>query len=99
MPIKQDTESKEVSALIELSLGANHSGPQEHFCDSHIGCCGIVVPVIVELLRNVPALSCDEPEGILFLITRLVEIHNKLFMIRILPLVYEAELPFFSNNI
>jgi len=52
-------------------------------------------------LRQVPALSSEEPEAILGSVTKLDEIHalglvdNKAFLVRILPLVSGAVLRFF----
>jgi len=52
-----------------------------------------VFPVIVELLRKDPSLSCDEPGAILRLVVKLDEIHSlglvddKVFVIRILLLI------------
>jgi len=72
-------------------------------CGSHVGGCGKVVPVIVELLRQVPALSSEEPEAILGLVTKLDEIHalclvdGKAFLVRMLPLVSGAVLRLFGE--
>jgi len=70
---------------------------------SHVGGCGNVVPVVVELLRHVPAVSSEEPEAILILITKLDEIYafglfdDRAFLVRILPLVFGAVLQFFGE--
>ena len=57
MASKQDTKTEQASVQIDLSLDATRSGLQDHFCGFHVGGCGNVGPVIVELLRQVPALS------------------------------------------
>jgi len=103
MASKQDTETEQASARSDLSLDATRSGPQDPFCGSHVGGCGNVVPVIVELLRHVPTFSSEEPEAILGLITKLDEIHalglvdDRAFLVRILPLVSGAVLRFFGE--
>jgi len=103
MVSKQDTKTEQASARSDLSLDATRGGPQDPFLGSHVGGCGNVVPVIVELLRHVPVLSSEEPEAILGLITKLEEIHalglvdDRAFLIRILPLVSGAVLRFFGE--
>jgi hypothetical protein len=100
MESKHHAETAQASAQSDVSLGPSHSGPFESNFSSHVGACGNVVPVIVELLRKVPSLSSDEPEAILRLIGKLDEIRNlglvddKLFVIRILPLLSGAVLSF-----
>ena len=69
---------------------------------AHVGGCSNVVPLIVELLRQVPSLTSDEPEGILRLVSKLDEIHglglaDKTFVIRVLPLLTGAVLKFFGE--
>ena len=60
------------------------------------------IPVFVELLRQVP-LSSEEPESILRLVSKLVEIFelgladDTTFVMRILPLVSGAVLWFFGE--
>jgi len=103
MASKQDTETVQASARSDWSLDATRGGPQDHFLGSHVGGFGNVVPVIVELLRHVPALSSEEPEAILVLITKLEEIHalglvdDRAFLVSILPLVSGAVLRFFGE--
>jgi len=59
--------------------------------------------VVVELLRNVQTLSSEEPETILRLVSKLDEIHalelidDRMFIVRILPLVSGAVLRFFGD--
>jgi len=72
---KQDTGREQTSVRSDFLLDATLSGHKDHFCGCHGAGCGIVSPIILELLRHVPALSCEESEVILFLITELHEIH------------------------
>jgi len=103
MASKQDTETEQASARSDLSLDSTRGGPQDPFLGSHVGGCGNVVPVIVELLRHVPTLSSEEPEAILGLITKLEEIHalglvdDRAFLVRTLPLVSGAVLRFLGE--
>jgi hypothetical protein len=51
----------------------------------------IIVSVLVELVRQVPALSSEKPEAILGLVSKLDEIHalgpvdDRMFVVRVLP--------------
>ena len=75
-----------------MSLDPTHRGPFESDIGSHVGGSSNV-PVIVELLRKVPSLSSDELKAILRLVSKLHELHrlglvdDKVFVIRILPLL------------
>ena len=75
MAMKQQTENVQARALCDLSLDSTCGGHQEIFLGSHVGCCGIVVPMIVELFQHIPTPSSEEPEAILVLITKLDEIY------------------------
>ena len=72
---KQNTETEQASVQSDLSLDATRTGPQDFSNGSHVGGCGNAVPVIVELLRQVPSLSLSlslssyEPEAILRLVS------------------------------
>ena len=103
MESKPHTDTAQAIAQGDASLDPIHSEPFESNFGSHMGGCSYVVPANVELLRKIPSLSSDEPEAILRLIGKLDEIRNlglvddKLFVIRILPLLSGADLSFFKN--
>ena len=100
---KQHAETAQASVQIDVSLDATRSGPPEANFGSNVGGFSNVVPVIVELLRQVPSLTSDEPEAILRLVSKLDEIHSlglvddKTFVIRILPVLTGAVLRFFGG--
>jgi len=103
MESKQHAETAQANAQSDVSLDATHSGPFESNFVSHVDGCSNIVPVIVELLRKVPSLSSDEREAILRFISKLDEIYSlglvddKMFVIRILPLLSGAVLSFLEN--
>jgi len=103
MESKQHAETAQASVQSDVSLIATRSGPPEANFGSHVGGCSNVVPVIVELLRQIPSLNSDEPEAILRLVSKLDEIHglgladDKTFVIRILPLLTGTVLRFFGE--
>jgi len=103
MVSEQDTEPEEASSRSDLSLHDIRVGPQEHFCGSHVGGCGNVISSSSYLLWQIEALSSEEHESILHLITKLDEIHafflvnDRVFLFRILPLVSGAVLRFFGE--
>ena len=103
MASKQYTEPEQASAQTDLSLDVTIGEPQNRNNSSHVGPSDSSVPVVVELLRKVQSLSSEEPEAILQLVNKLDEIHalglidDKLFIVRILPLVSRAVLRFFGD--
>jgi hypothetical protein len=103
MEIKPHTDTAQASAQCDASLDPIHSGPFESNFGSHMGGCSNVVPVNVKLLRKIPSLSSDDSEVILRLVVKLHEIHSlglvddKVFVIRILPLLSGAVLSFLEN--
>jgi len=100
MASKQDVDSEQASVQANLSADAIHAGPQNFSSISHVGGSDKPVSVFVELLRQVPSLSSENPEAILQLVSRLEEIlalgltDDKMLVIRILPLVFGAVLRF-----
>jgi len=66
MASKQDPGTERASPRRDLSLEATHSGPQERSGCSQVGDCANVFPVIIELLRKVPAFSSEEFEVNIF---------------------------------
>ena len=76
--------------------------PNLDYC-SHDGGGGSPTPVLVELLRQVPPLSLEEPEATLHLFVRLEEIHDlglvddRVFIMRFLPLVSGSLLTFLRD--
>jgi len=103
MTSKQEMESEQASAQTDSSLEAAIGDPQNPNNSSHVGPGDSSVTVVVELLRKVQTLSSDEPEAILRLVNKLDEIHalglidDKMFIVRILPLVSGAVLRFFGG--
>jgi len=103
MKSKQHAETTQASAQSDVSLDAIQSGPSESNFGSHAGGFSNVVPDIVELLRKVPTVNSDEPEAILRLVGKLDEINSlsfvddKMFVIRILPLLSAPVLIFLEN--
>jgi len=73
--------------------------PESNGC-SHASSGDSPVPVLVELLRQVPPLSSEDPEAIMWLFLRLDEVHevnlvdDKTFVMRILPLLSGSVLTF-----
>ena len=102
MEIKH-VETAQASVQSDMFLDATHSGAPETNFSSHVCGCNNIVPVIVELLRQVPSLTSDEPEATLHLVSKLDEIHglgladDKTFVIRILPLLTGAVSRFFGE--
>jgi len=103
MTSKQDVNSEQqVSRLIcqQMRLMAD---PKILFTDIMWAAVITQFLFFVELLRQVPSLSSEEPEAILRLVSRLDEIHalgltdDKMFVICILPLVFFAVLRFFGD--
>ena len=103
MASKQEDNTEQASVQSDLSSNATCEGPQNSMYNPPVGGYDNTVPVIVELLRQVPRLTSEEPEAILCLISRLDEIHalgladDKAFVVRILPLVSGALLRFFGE--
>jgi len=103
MTSKQEMESEQASARTSLSLSAAVGDPQNSNNSSHVGPGDSPVTVVVELLRKVQTLSSEEPEAILRLVSKLDEIHaleivdDRMFIVRILPLVSRAVLRFFGD--
>jgi len=71
--------------------------------NSHVGSGDGAVPVLVELMRQVPPLTTEEQESILRFVGRLNGIYalglgdDRTFIVRILPLVSGAVLRFFGG--
>jgi len=105
MTSKQERESEQASARTSSSLGAAVGDPQNPNNSSHVGPGDSPVTVVVELLRKFQTLSSEEPEAILRLVSKLDEIHalelidDRMFIIRILPLVSGAVLRFFRDGL
>jgi len=103
MESKQHAETAHASVQSDVSLDGTRSRPPESNFGSHVGGCSNVVPVIVELLRQVPYLTSDDPEAFLRLGSKLDEIHglglvdDKTFVIRILPLLNGAVSRYLEN--
>ena len=103
MASQQDAKTPQASVSTDLSADTIQTGPHNVDNSSHVGGSDNPVPVLFELLRQVPSLSSEEPEAILQLIKRLEEIYalgltdDRMFVIRILPLVSGAVLRFFGD--
>jgi hypothetical protein len=86
------TTDSEREVGVTVSGGASHGSGMDS-----------PTPVLVELLRQVPSLSSEVPEAILWLFVRLDEIHglrlvdDKGFNTRILPLVSGSLLTFLGS--
>jgi len=103
MASKQDVDIEQASVQTNLSSDATHGGPENFRNSSHVGTSDNSVPVIVNLLRQVPSLSPEEPEAILRLVSRLDEIHtlglmdDNMFIVCILPLLSGVVLRFVGD--
>ena len=60
MESKQHAETAQASVHSDVYLDATRNGPPEANFGSHVGGCSNIVPVIVELLRQVPSLTSEE---------------------------------------
>ena len=100
---RQDDETAQASVPTDLSADINQSGFQSSNQCSHACGSDNTNSVFVELLRQAPGLSTEEPEAILQLVSWLEEIDalglidDKGFITRILPLVSGALLRFFGG--
>jgi len=100
---KQDEVNIKASVSTNLPGETIHVGPQNNDNNSHAGACAGSNSVFLELMRQVPRLSAEEPEAILRFIIRLDEIYalglndDGLFVVRILPLVSGAVLGYFGD--
>jgi len=103
MASKQDNETAQASVPTDLSADINQNGFQASNTCSHASGIDNTNYVFVELLRQVPSLSTEEPEAILRLVSRLEEIDalglidDTGFITRILLLVSGAFLRFFGG--
>ena len=103
MASKQDNETAQASVPTDLSADMNPNGSQSSNQCSHASGNDNTNYVFVELLRQVPPLSTEDPEGILQLVSRLEEIYalwlidDKGFITRILPLVSGALFTFLGG--
>ena len=93
MENKQDDPNVQASATMNLPTGAATRETQGRESNLHAHGSSDSNPVFIELMRQVPPLTSDEPEAILRFIARLDEVHmlglceDRDFITRILPLV------------
>ena len=91
MAIHQDVKTPQASVSTDLSVDTIHDGPQSFANSSHVGGSDNPGFVFVELLRQVPSLSSEEPKAIFRLMYGLEEIYalgltdDMRFVFRILP--------------
>jgi len=103
MASKEDEVNIKASVSTNLSGETIQVGPQNNDDNSHAGACAGSNSVFVELMRQVPRLSAEEPEAILRFIIRFDEIYalglsdDRSFVVRILPLVSGTVLGFFGD--
>jgi len=103
MASKQDFDSQQAIAPTDLSSETIHAGPQSFSNSSHVGGSDNPISVFVELLRQFPSLSSEEPEAISRLVSRLDEVHalglpdDRMFVICTQSLVSGAVLSFFGD--
>jgi hypothetical protein len=97
---KEDEEQASASADLgqkEVEMAPLIYGNGSHGCGEGQGA------VLVELLRQIPPVTSEEPEAIMQLFVRLDEIHelgladNRTFLTRILPLVSDSHLTFIGG--
>ena len=100
---KHQAELNQVSAQTDSPSKRARDGPKLGGVCSHVEGGSSSASVAVELLRQVCPLVSEEPEAILGLISRLNDIHalglleDKLFIVRVLPLVSGGVLRFFGD--
>jgi len=103
MASKQDDSNVQASATASLPTDATKREKQGREIDSHARGSGDANSVIVELKRQVPPLTSNEPEAILRSISRLDDVHvlglcdDSSFITRILPLVPGVIMRFLGN--
>jgi hypothetical protein len=102
MEHKQEGRTVQASAKADLSEGVMQNNPQNSNVNSHAGVGEGSSSVLVELVRRVPPLSTEDPEAILWVVSRLDEIFllhltdDREFIIRVLPLFSGSVLRFFG---
>ena len=102
MASKEEGPPEQASDQTDVSADVVHKPPILGN-SSHGNASDNPVSVLVELLRQVPALSSEEPEAILGLVSKIDEIHalglvdDKMFVVRVLPKVSSAVLRFFRD--
>jgi hypothetical protein len=103
MKNKQEESTVQASAPADLSVGVIQNDPQNSNVSSDAGVCEGSNSVLLELVRQIPPLSTEEPEAILWVVSRLDEIFllqltdYRGFIIRVLPLFSGSVLRFFGG--
>ena len=103
MASQQEAKTPQASAPTDLSADSILTRPLNANDYSHVGSSDGSVPVLVELMRQVPPLTTEEPEAILRFMVRLNGIYalglgdDRSFIVRILPLVSGAVLLSFGD--
>ena len=103
MAEQHEAKMPQASAPTDSSADSVLTRPLNVNDNSHVGSGDGSVPVLVELMRQVPPLTTEEPEAILCFVVRLNGIYalglgdDRTFIVRILPLVSGAVLRFFED--
>ena len=103
MADQQEDKMRQASDRTDSSADSVPIRPPIVNDNSHVGSGDGPVPVLVELMRQVPPLTTEEPESILRFAGRLNEIYalglgdDRTFIVRILPRVSGAVLRFFGD--
>jgi hypothetical protein len=103
MDLNPGQETPQASVQTNIMNNEMEFVPPTPGLDSHGGSAGCQTPVVVKLLRQVAPLKSEEPEAILTLFIRLDEIfdlgivNDRVFIMRILPLVAGSLLQFMGD--
>ena len=103
MADQHEAKMRQASAPTDSSADFVLTRPPNFNDNSHVGSGDGSAPVLVELMRQVPTLTTEEPEAILRFVGRLNGIYalglgdDRTFIVRILPLVSGAVLRFFGD--